>query len=238
MSLPKLRKKIRSTPGLVEPIEKKASRDQQKQHKEEADGKIQDQQEPLEQGRRPDTQSKLHTTGTQLLGDEEHDVLAQHQEKCENCRATNQDPRPDPRYFISWVVGLSSIRKKLGPHGGVAGGRGCCVIEGQVDRRGIRELFFAQEKLRNDFFLYAMTKGPTHAGNTLPDIERHARPGREVRPSIRSTVAAQAPQEDRGRQLSNTTQDIHARTTTAAGSVCVVALCVSTSIGHGIRATF
>ena len=215
MSLPKLRKKIRSTPGLVEPIEKKASRDQQKQHKEEADGKIQDQQEPVEQGRRPDAQSKLHSAGTQLLVDEEHGVLAHHQEKCETCRATTQDPRPDPRYFISWVLGISNIRTNLGPHSGVAGGRGCCVIEGQVDRRGIRELlFFLRRKMRNDFVLYAMTKGPTHAGNTLPDIEKHARPGREVRPSIRSTVAAQAPQEDRGRQAAvqhNTSQDTPGR---------------------------
>ena len=127
MSLPKPRQKTRSTPGLVEPIEKKASRDQQKQHKEEADGKIQDQQEPVEQGRRPDAQSKLHSAGTQLLVDEEHGVLAQHQDKCKNCRVTNQEPRPDPRYFISWVLGISSIRTNLGSHGGVAGGRGYVV---------------------------------------------------------------------------------------------------------------
>ena len=221
MSLPKLRKKIRSTPDLVEPIEKKASRDQQKQDKEEADGKVQDQQEPVEQGRRPDTQSKLYTTGTQLLGDEEHDVLAQHQDKCKNCRAANQDPRPGPRHFISWVLGLSSIRKNLGPHGGVAGGRGCCVIEGQVDRRGIRKLFFAQENEKRLFFVRD-DQGSHSRWKHTPDIEKHARPGREVRPSIRSTVAAQAPQEDRGRQLSNTTQDTPGRRRLQEVSVCVV----------------
>jgi len=117
MSLPEPREKTRSTPGLVEPVEKETTRDQQKQHKEEADGKVQDQQEPVEQGRRPNTQSKLHSTGTQLLGDEEHDVLAQHQDKCKSCRATTQDPRPSPRCFISWVQDLSSIRTTLGHHG-------------------------------------------------------------------------------------------------------------------------
>ena len=163
--------------------------------------------------------SKLQSTGTQLLGDEGHDVLAQHQEKCENCRATNQDPPPDPRYFISWVLGISNIRTNLGPHSGVAGGRGCCVIEGQVDRRGIRELFFAQENEKRLFFV--RDDQGSHSRWKHTPRHRKACPTRSRSPSIDPFNRCCPSAPGRPRQAAVQHNPRHARTTTAAGSVYV-----------------
>ena len=60
--------------------------------------------------------------------------------------------------------------------------------EEQVDRRGIQEFFYAQE-FKKRLCPYGTTHGPHHAANTLPDVEKHARPAREVRLSIGALVA-------------------------------------------------
>ena len=63
--------------------------------------------------------------------------------------------------------------------------------------------------MRNDFFLYAMTKGPTHAGKTIPDVETHARPvaksvHRSVQPLLpkrpRKTAASSCPTQPKTRR--------------------------------------
>ena len=82
---------------------------------------------------------------------------------------------------------------------------GVCWIEEQVNCRGIQDFFFAQGNEKRKKF-YHTTQQPNHTTNTPPDVEKHARPAREVRLSIRSALAALAPREDSRRPLSNTTK--------------------------------